>query len=128
TFIFGNFQRRKTLQEVVRTRTVFTDSARSGIFTWADSGGGLHTFNLLAADPRAKGIDPAIANILSNLPHSNNFNAGDKLNTAGFSFNNPNDSFEDQFTIRGDHNITKSNKAFLRWSWQRNSAIDSLNN
>ena len=127
TFIFGNFQGRRTRQETVRTRTVYTDAARAGLFTWTDSAG-THTFNILANDPRGKGIDPAMAAILTAVPHSNNLNVGDKLNTAGFSFNNPTPSFEDQFTIRGDHNVTNNNKAFLRWSWQRNSSIDNLNN
>ncbi len=130
TFIFGNFQRRKTLQETVRTRTVYTDSARNGLFTWKDSAGALHTYNIFANDPRGLGLDKAMIPILAAVPHSNTLAAtgADGLNTAGFIFNNPTDSFEDQFTIKGDQQITKDNKAFLRWSWQRNSSIDNLNN
>ncbi|HKD08410.1 MAG TPA: hypothetical protein VKB79_21090, partial [Bryobacteraceae bacterium] len=54
-------------------------------------------------------------------------NVGDGLNTAGFQFNNPVPSLEDQFTIKGDHRVTDNNSLFLRWSWQRNSSIDNLN-
>ncbi|MCU1311066.1 MAG: hypothetical protein JWO20_2191 [Candidatus Angelobacter sp.] len=127
TFIFGNFQGTRTAQETVRTRTVYTDSARNGIFSFTNAAGGISTYNIVANDPRGKGIDAQMVPILAAIPHGNNFNVGDGLNTQGFSFNNPSGSYEDQFTIRGDHNISKTNKAFLRWSWQRNSAIDALN-
>ncbi|MCU1310744.1 MAG: hypothetical protein JWO20_1869 [Candidatus Angelobacter sp.] len=127
TFIFGNFQGTRQAQETVRTRTVYTDSARNGLFTFKNAAGVNTTYNIFANDPRGKGLDPAMVPILAAMPHGTNFNAGDGLNTQGFSFNNPTPQIEDQFTIRGDHNITKNNKAFLRWSWQRNSAVDALN-
>jgi hypothetical protein len=127
TFIFGNYQGRRTKQEVIRNRTVLTPSAKAGIFTWL-AGGATQTFNIAANDPRGKGIDPQMAKIFALLPNPNNNDVGDGLNTAGFRFNNPADSYEDQFTIRGDHNLTSTHRVFLRWSWQRNSSIDSLNN
>lgn len=128
TFVFGNFQRRDTKADIIRNRTVLTDSAKQGIFTWKDSTGALKTFNIAANDPRHKGIDPGMKTIFGLLPPSNNCDLGDGLNTCGFRFNNPNGSYEDQFTIRGDHNINSKMKAFIRWSWQRNFFADSLNN
>ncbi len=52
---------------------------------------------------------------------------GDGLNYAGYRFNNPNNSLEDQFTIKADYNLKDNHHVFFRQSWQRNSSIDSLN-
>ncbi|MBI4910323.1 MAG: carboxypeptidase regulatory-like domain-containing protein [Acidobacteria bacterium] len=127
TFFFGNFQRRDTRQETVRNRTVLRPEAKSGIFRY-NAGGAVQSFNVLTADPLRLGIDKETKKLFDMLPAPNNSDLGDGLNTAGFRFNAPSSSYEDQFTIRGDHNITDNHRAFLRWSWQRNSFIDTLNN
>jgi hypothetical protein len=126
TFFFGNYQGRRTRQETVRNRIVYTDLAKNGIFQW--NAGGLQSFNFAAADPRGIGIDKGVAAINAQMPLPNNFDVGDGLNTGGFRFNAPSNSFEDQYTIKADHNFTNTNRAFFRWSWQRNSSIDTLNN
>jgi hypothetical protein len=126
TFFFGNYQGRRTRQETVRNRTVYTDLARKGIFQW--NAGGIQSFNFAAADPRGIGIDKGVAAINAQMPLPNNFDVGDGLNTGGFRFNTPSNSFEDQYTIKADHSITNNNRTFFRWSWQRNSSIDTLNN
>src|SRR5262252_378543 len=128
TFFFGNYQGRRTQQETVRNRTVYTDLAKKGIFQWKDAGGSIQPFDFAAADPRGIGIDKGVAAINAQMPLPNNFDLGDGLNTGGFRFNTPSNSFEDQYTLKGDHNITATNRAFFRWSWQRNSSIDTLNN
>ena len=99
-FIFGNFQGRRTHQQISRNRTVPTDLAKQGIFQWA-SGGATQQFNVLNADPLKKGIDPTIAALLKIYPSPNNTDVGDGLNYAGYRFNNPNNSLEDQFTDQG---------------------------
>lgn len=126
-FIFGNYQGRRTRQEVIRNRTVLTNAAKAGIFTYKDSTGAIKTYDIAANDPRGIGVDPQVKKIFAMLPASNNCDVGDGLNTCGYRFNNPSNSYEDQFTIKGDANITDKIKVFLRWSWQRNSSIDSLN-
>ena len=126
-FVFGNYQGRRTAQDTIRNRTVYTPEAKTGIFRWKNSGG-TESFNILQADPLGKGIDPAMARIFSKVPSPNNNDVGDGLNTAGFRFNNPSGSMEDQYTIKGDYQVSSVNRAFLRWSWQRNSSIDALNN
>ncbi len=127
TFIFGNFQGTRTRQQTTHTRTVPTLTARQGIFQWADASGAVHQYNLAAADPLHIGIDPAVAKLLAQYPAPNTNSVGDGLNTAGYLFNNPVPSLEDQFTIKGDHRINDNHSLFLRWSWQRNSSIDNLN-
>ena len=125
-FIFGNFQGRRTSTDTIRNRTVYTPEAKSGIFRW-NSGGTVQTFNVLAADPLGKGLDPTVAKLLARLPAPNNADIGDGLNTQGFRFNSPSGSKEDQYTIKSDYNVTPTNRAFFRWSWQRNSSFDALN-
>ncbi|MBM3748854.1 MAG: TonB-dependent receptor, partial [Acidobacteria bacterium] len=128
TFIFGNYQGRRTRQEIVRNRTVLTPDAKRGLFRWRAPGStDIRSFDIVGNDPRRKGIDPKVADILKLLPDPNNYDVGDGLNSAGFRFNNPNNNFEDQFTIRADHNLSSRNRVFFRLSWQRNSFIDSLN-
>lgn len=135
TFIFGNYQGRRTSQDTVRNRVVLSDLARKGIFQWKDSSGAIRQFDIAANDsnpsnPNARrlGVDKQMAALFALVPSANNSDVGDGLNTLGFRFNNPTPSYDDQFTIRGDHNVTQNLKAFLRWSWQRNSSIDNLNN
>jgi hypothetical protein len=52
---------------------------------------------------------------------------GDGLNSAGYQFNYANNILSDQFTIKMDYNLSDRIHIFERTSWQRNSAIDSLN-
>ncbi|HTS28909.1 MAG TPA: TonB-dependent receptor [Bryobacteraceae bacterium] len=125
-FIFGNYQGRRTHQQISRNRTVPTDLAKQGIFQWV-AGGATQQFNVLNADPLHKGIDPTIATLLKIYPSPNNTDVGDGLNYEGYRFNNPNNSLEDQFTIKADYNLKDSQHLFFRESWQRNSSIDSLN-
>ena len=122
TFFFGNYQGRRTAQEVVRNRTIPTASARAGIFKW-----GTQSFDFAKADPRGLGVDKEVAKIFALYPQPNNFDVGDGLNSAGFRFNNPVVGLEDQFTIKGDHRVSPNHIVFLRWSWQRNSSTDNLN-
>lgn len=128
TFIFGNFQGIRTHQDTVRNRQVLSTLARQGIFQWIDANKNLQSFNIATNDPRKIGVDPQMAKLFALVPAPNNKDVGDGLNTVGLRFNNSTPSIEDQFTIKGDQNITRNLKAFLRWSWQRNSAVDSLNN
>jgi hypothetical protein len=127
TFIFGNYQGTRTIQETVRTRTVPTDSARLGIFRYK-VGGAIQSYDIAKNDPRGIGVDPSVAKILASYPAPNTFDVGDGLNTAGFRFNNPTPSHDDQFTIRGDHHLTDNHVLFLRWSWFKTYSVDNLNN
>ncbi|HXJ41202.1 MAG TPA: TonB-dependent receptor [Bryobacteraceae bacterium] len=127
-FIFGNYQGGRTQQEVIRNRTVYTESAKAGIFKWKDSAGVVRSYDFGAADPRKIGPDPTVAKINSSVPVANNFDLGDGLNTAGYRFNNPVTAINDQFTIRGDYHINSKNVAFMRWSWYKTDSTDNLNN
>ncbi|MEO8026022.1 MAG: TonB-dependent receptor [Bryobacteraceae bacterium] len=128
TFFFFNLQRQKTLQETVRNRTVLSAQAKAGIFRWNTSAG-VQSYDIVANDPRKLGIDPTVkAQSLDLLPLPNNTDLGDGLNTQGYRFNNPTPSSNQQWTAKGDHNITPNHHVFLRWSYQTNTSYDALNN
>lgn len=127
-FIFGNYQGRRTHSTISRVRTVPTISAKQGLFKYIPTtGGGTQTVVLKDIDPQHIGIDPQVQKLLALFPDPNDNSVGDGLNITGYRFNNPNNSLEDQFTIKGDYNMTQNNHFFFRESWQRNSSIDSLN-
>jgi hypothetical protein len=128
TFIFGSYQGRHTTQDIIRNRTVLTDTAKTGVFQWYTPGTTtLNSFDIVKNDPRKLGIDPKMAALLTQLPEPNNTDIGDGLNTSGYRFNNPNSSDDDQVTVRADHSLSDNHRLFLRGSWARSSAVDSLN-
>ncbi|MDQ1472590.1 MAG: hypothetical protein QOJ99_4070, partial [Bryobacterales bacterium] len=127
-FIFGNYQGQRTQQEVIRNRTVYTESAKAGIFKYKDAAGNVQSYDFGKADPRGIGPDAGIAKLNALYPASNNSDVGDGLNTAGFRFNNPVKTINDQFTIRGDYHVSSTNVAYMRWSWFRTDSTDNLNN
>ncbi len=131
TFFFGNFQGARTVRQVVRNRTVLTPQAKEGLFRWKPTGSAeIRSFDIVGNDPRGRGIDPKVADILKLLPDPNNIDIGDGLNTAGFRFNNAAavglGDYNDMFTIKADHNLWSSHRVFFRWTWDHPWFIDSV--
>lgn len=79
TFIFGNFQGRRTHQQTIHERTVPTATARLGLFEYKDASGAIQQYNIGATDPARIGIDPGVAKLLALYPLPNNNNVGDGL-------------------------------------------------
>jgi len=128
-FFFYNTQMRRTTAGIIRERTVLTATAKQGIYMWTPPGGtSVSSFNIAANDPRHIGVDKTMAALFAELPAPNAFDTGDLLNTAGYRFNNPNGSQENQNTWRFDYRLTDKNTIFGRYSRETNTAIDSLNN
>lgn len=128
TFIFGNYQGQRIHRQSVPNRTVLTSEAGAGMFRWKDTQtGALRTFDIVANDPRKKGIDPKIAEQIKLLPLPNNYDIGDGLNSGGFRFNTPSNTYQDQMTVRADHTLTANHRLFYRHSWGRMWSIDSGN-
>ncbi len=127
-FFFGNYQGRRTHAQGIQNTAVPTPTALQGIYQYV-SGGSTQQFNIINNDPLHKGIDPTVAALLKLYPAGNNNNCSgsDGLNVTCYSFNFPNGSLEDQFTIKMDYNINDKMHIFERTSWERNTSIDSLN-
>lgn len=128
TFFFANFQGRRLAQQVVRNRTVPTAEFRQGLFRWTQPNtANVMSYNLPANDPRRAGIDPEVKKLFDLIPLPNNTDIGDRLNSAGFRFNTPAPTSENQGTLRIDHNLTSAHRLFARYSQQKNVVTDTLN-
>lgn len=129
-FFFFNFQGNRTIQEVVRNRTVLTPEAKRGLFRWTVPGTSeVRSFDILANDPRRLGIDPTVAKNLAMLPDPNNFDTGDRLNTAGYRFNAGNNGESEQWTFKVDYNLRPTHRVWVRGSRFRTfTPGDALNN
>ena len=131
-FFFGNYQGRRTHAQGIQNTAVPTATALQGIYEWNSGTAAnpiINQYNIVANDPLHKGIDPTVAALLKlyPAPNNNNCSTADGLNVSCYSFNFPNGSLEDQFTIKMDYNINEKMHIFERTSWERNSSIDSLN-
>ena len=129
-FFFFNFQGVRTIQEVVRNRTVLTPEAKRGIFRWTSPGSSaIQSFNIVENDPRRLGIDPTVARNLALLPDPNNLDLGDRLNTAGYRFNAANNGESEQWTFKTDYNLRPTHRVWVRGSRFRTfTPGDALNN
>jgi hypothetical protein len=132
TFIFANYQGKRTTREMVVNRLVLTPEAKAGLFRWRTPGDDtVHSFDIVRRDSRGIGIDPAVAANLALLPNPNDYDIGDGLNTAGFRFNTPGwggsgDDYDNQYTLKADHNLSATHRLFLRWNWGRSRYVDSV--
>ncbi|MGO9255599.1 MAG: carboxypeptidase regulatory-like domain-containing protein [Bryobacteraceae bacterium] len=127
-FFFGNYQGIRTHAQAIQNTLVPTATADQGIFEW-NAGGSVQQYNIVNNDPLHKGIDPTVAGLLKLYPTPNNStcSGSDGLNSSCYIFNYYNGSLSDQFTIKMDYDINAKMHIFERTSWQRNTAIDSLN-
>ena len=149
TFFFVNTQWLKAEQTRERTRIVYTDSARRGLWRFAIGGRNLPagvagasvdaagnvaagvtvgTYNVGASDPQGFGLDPAIQQVIGMTPLPNNFTAGDGLNTAGYTFVAPETEEQMDFVTKIDHVFNTRHSAFVRVSkGYQNTLCDSVN-
>ncbi len=86
--------------QVTRNRTVLTQAARSGLFSYTGSNGATQTVNLLNIG-NFKALNPVTGAQLNAMPLPNNTLVGDGFNTAGWRFNvngsGPNDKWVGRF-------------------------------
>jgi hypothetical protein len=149
TFFFVNSQWLNAEQTRERTRIVYTDSARRGIWRYAVGGRNLPAgvagasvdasgnvapgvtigaYNIGASDPQGLGLDPTIQRVIGMTPLPNNFTAGDGLNTAGYTFVAPETEEQLDFVTKIDHVFSQRHSAFVRISkGYQNTLCDSVN-
>lgn len=147
TSFFVNAQWLRAEQSGDTTRTVYTASARQGIWRYSlrdrnqpagsaspsiDASGNpvvpFGTYNIPANDPQRLGMDPAIAAIIATTPLPNNFTTGDGLNTAGYTFPALEQERQMDFVTKVDHAFNQANTAFVRYSkGHQNTNCDQVN-
>ena len=148
TFFFTNLQLLRTKQSFFVNRTVYTQQARQGIYRYVqgginrnatqanpsvDANGNplpgrvINTYNIFP-NPLNLGPDPTTAFIIGFTPLPNNFNVGDGLNVAGFSFIAPQTERQYDFTTRIDHYFNPDHSMYVRWAHgAQNTLGDNVN-
>jgi Carboxypeptidase regulatory-like domain len=143
-FYFANLQMLRSYDTALVTRTVYTQSARNGIFRYvvgrANAPNGSAT---AAVDASGNATLPAcsatvttlcfrtydIANNAANItrdsalmtainaqPLPNNFNVGDGLNSAGFNFASPQREKQYDFVTKVDYALNERNNFYARYA------------
>ena len=82
------------------------------------AGVNLITYNVVANDPLALGLDPSVQAMVngSKIPVPNDFRVGDGLNVAGFDWLAAEHEKQLDYTIRVDHTFNASHGVFVRFS------------
>lgn len=151
TFFHVLYEGQRLRQKNRVTRTVFTDTARQGIYRYfpgvqnANASGlvptvdfqgrplrpstatsELQTISVFNRDANRMAADPtgAVKRMLDLMPSPNVFNVGDGLNTAGYAWTQSSSTDRDQYNVKIDHNFNDRHR--LMFSWNREDSI-SLN-
>ncbi len=148
-FYFGNIQRLTARDSAIVNRTVYTDTAKQGIFRYVRGGrnlpfgvanssidqsgnpvAGLNigTYNVLTQDPDRLGADPRTRALIQELPSPNNFFGGDGLNTAFYTFTALGSERQYDTTIKLDYVLNDKNTIYARALFgQQNTLCDRVN-
>src|ERR1051326_2399340 len=145
-FFFVNLQLLRAYDTALVTRTVYTQSARTGLFRYvvgrANAPAGTSTAAVnasggallpacngappsnspcissynIATNPTGVGIDPTLAGFINAMPLPNNFTVGDGLNTAGFNFASPQHERQYDFVSKFDFNLRENRLVYVRYA------------
>lgn len=146
-FFFVNVELLHALSSTLLTRTVYTQQARQGQFRYVSSGRNqpagvagasvdgngnpivpVSTYDMVANDPFHKGLDPAMKSYIGLSPLPNNFQAGDGLNFAGYSFVAPSTDKQVDVAFKIDYRFNEKNSVYFRWlGGHQNTLSDSTN-
>jgi hypothetical protein len=117
-FFFLNYEGRRDASATTVTQVVPTATFRQGIIQYRDTSGGVTTMNpdqLKQIDPAGIGVDPAVVQVLSQYPLSNDNTVGDGYNTAGYRFQAPTPLRWNTYIARLDYVLDGSGKNTLFW-------------
>jgi hypothetical protein len=152
-FFFFNVELLHVASSSSVTRTVYTATARTGLFRYATNGcrnlpyGSTTTtcttstvdangnpqvayssYDMVANDPFQVGLDSTAKAFLAKAPTPNNFTTGDGLNYAGYSFVAPSNDKQVDTTFKFDYRFSDKNTAYFRWmGGHQNTYADSSN-
>jgi hypothetical protein len=108
-FFYGWYEGTRERADLSQLRTVLTDTARNGLFTYRRTdNNALMTVNLLSLGGRS--LDSKISSLLALTPSPNDPTTGDVFNTAGFRFNNPNPTNSDIWGFRIDYDMSERHR------------------
>ena len=138
-FFFVNLQMLRATDTLLQTRTVYTQSARQGIFRWVRGGVNgtgavsssgapiapacsatvttacIDSYNI--ATGTGISLDPVLLAYINRMPLPNSFSAtGDGLNIAGFLFNSPQIEKQYDFVTKFDYKLNDANNFYVRWA------------
>ena len=122
-FFFFSFERFAQIQAASRNRSgVLTESARNGMFSYNRTcptnpinpacTPGVQTVNLITLSSRGLPINPLMTTHLAQIPLPNNFNCGasDGFNVGCYSFNVPENTTNNKYVGRYDHQLIKDSR------------------
>ncbi|MBK6722108.1 MAG: carboxypeptidase regulatory-like domain-containing protein [Acidobacteria bacterium] len=150
-FFFVNLQMLRAYDSLLQTRTVYTQSARQGIFRWVQGGvngtgavnadgspvnppcsatvttGCVNSYNIPTGT--AISLDPLLMSYINSMPLPNSFSAtGDGLNTAGYLFNSPQNEKQYDFVTKLDFKLNDENNVYFRYAQgEQNTFGDAAN-
>jgi len=105
-FFYTNYEWYRNKKQQSYSRTVLTDTAKNGTFTYVDTAGVTRTVNLQAL--RGYTPDATVKALIAQLP-APNAPGGDGLNTSGYRFNAKFNEFRDQFVYKTDYYLNSKN-------------------
>ncbi len=123
-FFFVNAEGLRLRQQATVNRTMMTDDAKNGIFTY-EGGGQVRKVNLLQLTGRT--VDSEMKKLMDLLPAQsaiNNFRVGDSRdgllrNTAGYSFNRRSNRSRENLTAKIDYYLNEKSSFTGSYSWNR---------
>jgi len=155
-FFFFNLQMLRAYDTALVQRTVYTPTARAGLFRYVQGGtnGPVGSSNAavdasgnpifptcpqpvgvkciasynIATQPGIPTIDPTLQGYINAMPAPNDFTGGDGLNTALFDFASPQHERQYDLSTKFDIVINSKNSMYVRWAQgDQNSFGDSAN-
>ncbi|MFL6334263.1 MAG: carboxypeptidase regulatory-like domain-containing protein [Pyrinomonadaceae bacterium] len=143
-FFFFDYEGRRDAQGVTNLRIVPLAHYRQGGLAYLNNTAGCPTNARLntrpecvtvltpqqvaALDPQHVGANAALLSLINDrYPLPNDLSAGNGINTAGFRFNSPSRLSSNNYTGRGDYNMTANQRLFGRVSVSRGTTTDTTN-
>ena len=113
-FFYGYYEGTRERTDAEINRTVLTQAARTGQFTYVATNGTTQTVNLLALTGRSP--DPLTTRLVGLTPLPNDLTGGDRRNFARFRFNSPSGSDDDLWGFRFDVDANEANRFDVSFS------------
>jgi hypothetical protein len=130
-FFFFDYDGLREAASSSNLRTVPLPNLLNGEIAYLNDSGGvsqLSAAQVQALDPQGLGASQAVLGLWKNrYPAANTTDAGDGLNTGGFTFTTPTHNVEDDYVSRIDYVINENHKIFLRGNLARGTVDDFFN-